>query len=245
MVHHETTTGRLNALADIGALGRMHGLGLLLDAVSSFGAEALDFEGVGVTACAATANKCLHGVRACLSFVVVSRAALFRSDGPRHSLYLNLQETLPSPRTAAARPIPHPYRSSMPCARRSRSWKTKADGSPENGRYRRLLGIARDGLRALGIEPLLPHEDCSVVLNAFQLPHGIGYLELHNGLKDRLTSVYAGQGDLATTVFRACPPWAPSPSPTWNVSLVPYARRIRLLSMERQSSRPIRLVRAY
>jgi 2-aminoethylphosphonate-pyruvate transaminase len=89
MVHHETTTGRLNALADIGALCRVHGLGLLLDAVSSFGAEALDFEGLGLTACAATANKCLHGVPG-VSFVVVSRAVLSHPDGPRRSLYLDL-----------------------------------------------------------------------------------------------------------------------------------------------------------
>ena len=71
-----------------------------------------------------------------------------------------------------------------------------------NGRYRHLLGIARDGLRALGIEPLFPCEDCSVVLNAFQLPRRIGYTELHDRLKDRGFIIYAGQGDLATTLFR-------------------------------------------
>jgi 2-aminoethylphosphonate-pyruvate transaminase len=42
MVHHETTTGRLNDLAPIGALRRARGVGLLVDAVSSVGAEALN-----------------------------------------------------------------------------------------------------------------------------------------------------------------------------------------------------------
>ena len=41
-----------------------------------------------------------------------------------------------------------------------------------------------------------------MVLNAFQLPHGIGYTELHDRLKDRGFIIYAGQGDLATTLFR-------------------------------------------
>jgi 2-aminoethylphosphonate-pyruvate transaminase len=200
MVHHETTTGRLNALADIGALCRMHGLGVLVDAVSSFGAEALDFEGVGLTACAATANKCLHGVPG-VSFVAVSRAALSRSDGPRRSLYLDLrsyceaQDRCNTPYTPSVQ-VFYALREALAELAEEGGWRAR------NGRYRHLLGIARDGLRTLGIEPLLPHEECSVVLNAFQLPHGIGYPELHDRLKDRGFIIYAGQGDLATTLFR-------------------------------------------
>ena len=41
-----------------------------------------------------------------------------------------------------------------------------------------------------------------MVLNAFQLPHGIGYTELHDRLKERGFIIYAGQGALATTLFR-------------------------------------------
>jgi 2-aminoethylphosphonate-pyruvate transaminase len=43
VVHHETTTGRLNDLKPLGELCRARGMGLLVDAVSSFGAEYLDF----------------------------------------------------------------------------------------------------------------------------------------------------------------------------------------------------------
>ena len=89
VVHLETTTGRLNDLEAIGALCREHGLGLLLDAVSSFGAEAIEGKALGLGALAATANKCLHGVPG-VSSVAVSRAALSHPDGPRRSLYLDL-----------------------------------------------------------------------------------------------------------------------------------------------------------
>ena len=44
IVHHETTTGRLNGLREIGALCGSRGVRLLVDAVSSFGAEAIDFD---------------------------------------------------------------------------------------------------------------------------------------------------------------------------------------------------------
>ena len=156
MVHHETTTGRLNALADIGALGRVHGLGILLDAVSSFGAEALDFEGLGLTACAATANKCLHGVPG-VSFVAVSRAALSHPDGPRRSLYLDLRSYCEAQDRRST-----PYTPSVQVfyALREALAELAEEGGRQSryGRYRRLLGIARDGLRALGIEPLLPRD---------------------------------------------------------------------------------------
>ncbi|MGH8564818.1 MAG: 2-aminoethylphosphonate aminotransferase [Gammaproteobacteria bacterium] len=200
MAHHETTTGRLNSLADIGALCRVHGLGLLVDAVSSFGAEALDFEDWGLSACAATANKCLHGVPG-VSFVAASRAALSHPDAPRRGLYLDLRSYCEAQDRRST-----PYTPSVQVfyALREALAELAEKGGRQSryGRYRHLLGIARDGLRALGIEPLLPREDCSVVLNAFRLPHGLGYTELHDRLKDRGFIIYAGQGDLATTLFR-------------------------------------------
>ena len=48
---------------------------LLVDAVSSFGAEAIDFTAPGLSAVAATANKCLHGVPGA-AFVIVRRKDL-------------------------------------------------------------------------------------------------------------------------------------------------------------------------
>src|SRR5258705_283746 len=62
VIHHETTTGRLNDLRALGAVCRSRGLHLLVDGVSSFGAEAIDFGDDAIAAVAATANKCLHGV---------------------------------------------------------------------------------------------------------------------------------------------------------------------------------------
>ncbi len=48
IVHHETTTGRLNDLRALAGLCREHGAALLVDAVSSFGAEVIDFADSGV-----------------------------------------------------------------------------------------------------------------------------------------------------------------------------------------------------
>ena len=79
VVHHETTTGRLTDLRALARLCAARGVQLLLDGVSSFGAEAIEFTGADLGSClgavAATANKCLHGVPG-VSFVITRRAAL-------------------------------------------------------------------------------------------------------------------------------------------------------------------------
>jgi len=66
VIHHESTTGRLNDLQALAAVCRERGVRLLVDGVSS------------IAAVAPTANKCLHGVPGA-SFVVVRREALLQA----------------------------------------------------------------------------------------------------------------------------------------------------------------------
>ena len=89
-VHHETTTGRLNDLDAVGQLCRARNVALLLDGVSSFGAERIDAAAWNLEAVAATANKCLHGVPG-ISFVVARRTAWAEARGEPRSVYLDLR----------------------------------------------------------------------------------------------------------------------------------------------------------
>ncbi|MCH7534826.1 MAG: aminotransferase class V-fold PLP-dependent enzyme, partial [Bacteroidetes bacterium] len=75
LVHHETTTGKLNSLKEVGELCRRHSISLLLDAVSSFGGEELDFNTWSIDACAGSSNKCLHGVPG-VSFIIFNRGKI-------------------------------------------------------------------------------------------------------------------------------------------------------------------------
>ena len=93
VVHHETTTGRLNDLAAIAAACNTKDIPLLVDAVSSFGAEKIEFENWDVAACAATANKCLHGVPGA-AFVIVRRDLVNQSNLTPRTLYLDLKNYL-------------------------------------------------------------------------------------------------------------------------------------------------------
>lgn len=197
-VHHETTTGRLNDLAGLGALCRRTGTPLLLDSVSSFGGEDIRFEDWNLLACAATANKCLHGVPG-VSFVVARRSAL---EAPGHSpcLYLDLQnyyreqERNSSPFTQAVQAC-YALREALLELAEAGGWTARRQ------LYRQRTAQLVEGLAALGIRPFLS-EGRSAILGSYVLPQGVTYPELHDRLKAAGFVIYAGQGGLSSEMFR-------------------------------------------
>jgi 2-aminoethylphosphonate-pyruvate transaminase len=198
VVHHETTTGRLNDLRPLADLCRSRDLGLLLDGVSSFGAEELDFGRGRLAAVAATANKCLHGVPG-VSFVIVRRDALAQAASRTYYLDLGRLARLQDQRNTPFTPAVHAYYALVEALREFE----EEGGRP--ARYRRYEALAeqvREGLAALGIKTVIPPGESSVVLRSYHLPTGISYAKLHDELKAGGFVVYAGQGDLAKTLFR-------------------------------------------
>lgn len=198
MVHHETTTGRLNDLDGVAELVRDRGCRLLVDGVSSFGAEAIDFGHDCIDACAATANKCLHGVPG-ISFVIVRREAL--ASGRARTVYLDLAGYAAEQDRGGT-----PFTQSVQCCyaldEALDEFSEQGGWQERRGRYRARMRIVGEGLTRLGIELLLEDGASSCVLNAFRLPAGMTYAELHDRLKERGFVIYAGQGDLARTMFR-------------------------------------------
>jgi len=199
-VHHETTTGRLNALEGLAALCREFQRPLLLDAVSSFGAETIDFNRWPIAACAATANKCLHGVPGA-SFVIVNRAAFAAAGAPARSLYLDLAGYL-AQQDAGGTPFTQSVQAFYALDEALGEFMDAGGLAARQQTYRQRMERIRSKLGVLGVAGLLPEADSSCVLQAFQLPPGCGYEALHDGLKARGFVIYAGQGRLAAGMFR-------------------------------------------
>ena len=199
-VHHETTTGRLNQLHELGHTCRGAGVPLLLDAVSSFGAEAIDWTGWHLGAVAATANKCLHGVPG-LAFVMADRALLDARRGSSPSVYLDLQRYHAEQATGFSPFTPAVHA----CFALDEALEELADEGGWQARgtlYRRRTGRIRQGLDAAGIHALLPATESASMLTAFRLPAGVSYATLHDRLKRAGYVIYAGQGRLAGGIFR-------------------------------------------
>lgn len=200
VVHHETTTGLLNDLEPIAATCRRRGVRLLVDGVSALGGEAFDFQALAPDAVACTANKCVQGLPG-LSFAVVSTDFMAAMAAfPERSIYLHLprhhaeQERRSTAFTPAVQ-VGYALRAAL-----DELCEETVDARV--ARYGRAAAIVRRGLSGLGLEPLLPAALRSNTLTSVTLPDGVAYGWLHDALKLSGFVIYAGQGPLASSIFR-------------------------------------------
>jgi len=199
VVHHETTTGRLNDISAIAEISRSHEVPLLLDGVSSFGAEEILFHDWNIAACAATANKCLHGIPG-VAFVILKRS-LLPGVKKQRTLYLDLNSYLKLQDTGGT-PFTQSVQSFYALDEALNEHLVEGGWQARRESYRKKMETVTRGLRELGIKSVLPEGSSSCVLNAFHIPDGLDYLKLHDRLKNKGFVIYAGQGDFARTLFR-------------------------------------------
>ena len=199
-VHHETTTGRLNDISALADLSRRFDVKILLDGVSSFAGEYIDFVGWPLEAVAATANKCLHAAPG-VSFVMVRKSRLMEGASVLPPLYFDLFAYHQSQRQGGSL-----FTQSVPACRallEALDEMEEAGGwRPRHKRYIELSRSLRKHLLAMGVEALVSEESGAATLTAFNLPGGISYSKIHDRLKERGFVIYAGQGKIAERIFR-------------------------------------------
>lgn len=200
LVHHETTTGLLNPVSELGALTRRLDRVFLLDAVSALAGEDLDLFRDQVDLCACTANKCVQGLPG-VAFVLV-RTAVMRAMQDHEPSSLSLH--LPVHWQAQER-------NSVPFTPSVQTWYALDAALDELleetvagrvRRYRAASQLLRAGFGRLGLRFLLPPERRVNSLTALLLPDGMSYQNLHDQLKKRGFVIYEGQGQLRTGIFR-------------------------------------------
>lgn len=199
VVHHETTTGRLNPLRKIADISARYGAGVLADTVSSFGAEAIPFEHPALLACAGTANKCLHGIPG-LAFVILKRELLNSASRPT-SLYLHL------PRWATAQdnnstPFTPPVNSYLGLREALQELREQGGWPSRQSRYTTLADSVRQALERNHVAPWLEPAESSCVLRSYRIPAGLNYSKIDQGFASHGFVVYAGQGGLSDEMFR-------------------------------------------
>lgn len=190
MVHHETTTGLVNPVAEVASLARERGLRLLVDSVSGLAGETIDLRPIDFVA--GTATKCIQGV-AGLAFVFLRREAL--APDPR-SVYLDLRRYLEGP-------VPFTPAVQVFAACREALLELREEGVETRiARYRRAAGILRDGFQRLGLTFHVPAPIRSNTLTSLHLPPHRTYSDLHDAVKASGYVIYAGQQQLASRIFR-------------------------------------------
>jgi 2-aminoethylphosphonate-pyruvate transaminase len=202
VVHHETTTGRLNDLRELSKLCDVHGVKMMLDCVSSFGAESINVDELtSIAAMAATANKCLHGVPG-ISFVLARKDMW--SDGlvPAGSVYQDLAPYYQGQHGEGFSPFTQAVQPAFALLEALEELEDEGGWEQRRSIYRRRAGYIAVTLKELGLETMLPPQEYSCVLWSWLLPNGMQYSDIHASLKKDGFVVYQGQGHFSKEIFR-------------------------------------------
>lgn len=201
MVHHETTTGRLNQLRKIGQLCKDYGLNLYLDGVSSFGAEEIMANEINLKAVAASANKCLHGAPG-LAFVIAHKDQWEKAPREPSGVYFDLHQYYGMQKTDGFSPFTQGTHLVAALHEAILEFREMGGWQARNTLFQQRAEQIYVCLHQLGIETLIPNEDYSSVLRSYQLPQGIGYQDLHAYMKSNGFVIYQGQGSFKQNIFR-------------------------------------------
>ncbi len=194
LVHHETTTGMLNPLAEIAALCRARGITTIVDAISSLGGVALDLRTTPVDFLLGSSNKCFQGLPGA-SFVLAGAAALARTAAlPRRNYYLNLHDNWRAQEQTGQCLFTPPVQ--VLNALDAALDEFFAEGpAARHARYAACHAVLLAGMQALGFRCVVPERWHSRILTAFHEPAHPrwDFGAMHDYLYARDITVYPGK----------------------------------------------------
>jgi 2-aminoethylphosphonate-pyruvate transaminase len=205
LVHCETSTGILNPLRQIAAIVARHGRGLIIDAMSSFGALPIDARTTVFDAVIAASGKCLEGPPG-MSFVIARRAVLERCEGNCHSLALDLYDQwVYMQKTTQWRYTPPTH---VVAAFDSAIEQYLAEGglAARGARYADNCRTLLAGMQRLGLRSFLPASIQAPIIVTFYAPEHPRYQfkSFYNAVKARGYILYPGKLTAVETFRVGC-----------------------------------------
>jgi 2-aminoethylphosphonate-pyruvate transaminase len=204
-VHCETGTGILNPLPQIAAVVAGHDRGLIVDAMSSYGAIPIDARAVRFDALIAASGKCLEGVPG-MGFVIARRTVLERSAGNSASLAMDLLDQWHyMQKTGQWRFTPPTH---VLAALRAAIDQYQMLGGLEArlARYTDNCNTLVAGMRALGIRTFLPDALQAPIIVTFHSPPDPAYEfgEFYRRVRERGFILYPGKLTAVDTFRIGC-----------------------------------------
>ena len=201
MVHHETSSGMLNSMGDIGSLSKSNGSILFVDCVSSAGAETIDMETDNIAFCSSSSSKAI-GSYAGLSFVIGETVEFEKLKNlPVKTSYLNLykfyqfsKNKLQTPNTPA---IPLFFALEQALA------NILLEGvANRHAKIRRKAKLLRQGMLKLGLNFLLDQKEMSSVLTNVFIPIHINFKNFRQNLREKMIIIYEAKGCFKDRIFQ-------------------------------------------
>jgi 2-aminoethylphosphonate-pyruvate transaminase len=195
VVHHETSTGVLNPVEEIGALCREHGVEMIVDAMSSYAGLEIDIERMQADFLVASSNKCIQGM-AGVCFVICRRERLAAMQPiPGRSFYLNLASNHHFFELHDQMQFTPPVQVMYALEQALREYFIEGGGNRQK-RYLTSWETLHLGMLKLGFRGLLPESTLSKILTSYIEPDHPRYSfdEMHDRLYAKGFTIYPGKG---------------------------------------------------
>ena len=194
LVQCETTSGIVNPIEDIAAVAQKAGCIVILDAMSSFGAMKLSMKRMGIDVLISSANKCIEGVPG-FTYILARRDLLEASQGASHSLSLDLYEQWAYMQKSGQFRYTPPTHTLVAFAKALEQHKAEGGAPGRLARYKKTAKALRDGMRRIGLTPLLGDNETGPIIQTFATPRdpNFDFTRFYEGLKQRGFIIYPGK----------------------------------------------------
>ena len=205
MVYCETTTGILNPIREISETVARHQRGLLIDAMSAFGALPLDANEIVFDAVVASSNKCLEGSPG-MGFCIARESAMQNTKGNSPSLSLDLYDQWQAMMKNKQWRFTPPTHVLLAFDQALKEFEAEGGVSGRGGRYRENGEFLISGMRAMGFKTLLPDDLQAPIIITFHMPTNpeFNFDAFYDGLRAQGYVIYPGKLTVAESFRMGC-----------------------------------------
>jgi len=201
MVHHETSSGLLNPIEEVGMLSKAYNTLFIVDCVSSAGAELIDLEKCNISFCSSSSSKAISSYPG-LSFVVGKKQEFEKlKDIQAKTTYLSLYKFYHFTHTISQTP-------NTPAVPLFFALEQALENILQEGisnRHQDILNrasILRTGMKKLGLKFLIDENDMCSVLTTVYTPEYIEVAVLREKLREKKIIIYEGKGEFKDKIFQ-------------------------------------------
>ena len=202
--HHETGTGVLNPIREIGALAHKYGAIFVSDTTSTLGMIPLDVVKDNVDFCMASAQKGLMAL-AGLSFIIGKKSIIEASKNyPTRSYYCNLYLQYEYFEKTGEMHFTPPVQTIYATIQALKEYFAEGEEA-KFARHRRVYEAIHNGLEELGFKTIIPREIESglVVSVLYPTESNWSFEKVHDYCYERGFTIYPGKIS-TTNTFRLC-----------------------------------------
>lgn len=202
--HHETGTGVLNPIREIGALAHQHGAIFVVDTTSSLGMIPFDMEQDNVDFCMASAQKGLMAMTG-LSFIIGNEEEVRKSkDYPKRSYYCNLYLQYDFFERTGEMHFTPPVQT-IYATRQALKEYFEVGETEKFARHRRVIEAIHQGLEAMGLREVIRRDIQSGLVASVLYPddENWNFERVHDYCFEHGFTIYPGKIS-TTNTFRLC-----------------------------------------